>query len=92
MLDRVEITETADLTLIDTLTNKFLENGIGYIKSQNGQAVQVFKTEDLVGGDLASSLEMFGMCRVTPQPPILRSESPVLTKPFPVDNGKVSHH
>ena len=68
------------------MVEKFLDSGIGYIKSQNGQQVQVYKTEEASGQDLAGALEMFGMCKVAAPAPRVMSESPI---PRIADSSKV---
>ena len=68
------------------MVEKFLDGGIGYIKSQNGQYVQVYKTEEASGQDLAGALEMFGMCKVAAPAPRVMAESPI---PRTTDNSKV---
>ena len=68
------------------MVEKFLDNGIGYIKSQNGQQVQLYKTEEASGQDLAGALEMFGMCKVAAPAPRVMSESPI---PRITDTSKV---
>ena len=68
-LDRVEMIGAADDA--KSMIDKYLDNGIGYIKSQNGQSVQVYKSADLSGVDLAASLEIFGMCKVRHPAPVL---------------------
>ena len=68
------------------MVEKFLDGGIGYIKSQNGQFVQVYKTEEASGQDLAGALEMFGMCKVAAPSPQVMAESPI---PRTTDNSKV---
>jgi len=68
-LSRVEMSGTPDE--VKFMIDKYLDNGVGFVKSQNGQAVQVYKTQDLSGVDLAASLEMFGMCKVLQPAPVL---------------------
>ena len=81
-LEGVEI--TGDSEKCNFMVENFLDNGLGYIKSQNGQHVQVYKTEEASGQDLGGALELFGMCKVAA--PVPRLESPIPRIP---DNSKV---
>ena len=88
-LDRVEMIGAADDAKF--MIDKFLDNGIGFVKSQNGnQTVQVYKTRDLSGIDLAASLETFGMCKVMKPTPILTDNGQSSRYPAQLnDNTKV---